>query len=79
MSHEQIPQQTSSNSNSNSNSNSVSLLANKERRVCKLAVKVTLDTRISPEYNDEIKRMAQQYFGVGLRKRVIIEGKSDKA
>ena len=62
----------------NTNTNTeTSLLADRKRAVSKLAGKVPLDTRISAENNTEIKSVAQQFFGVGLRKTVLVEGKPD--
>ena len=79
MSHEQLPHQIDEILTNTNTNTEISLLADRKKAVCKLAVKVPLDTRISPEHNAEIKSVAQQYFGVGLRKRVWVEGKPTTA
>ena len=54
-----------------------SLLADKKHDIGKLADKVQLDSRVYSEYNLEIKELAQQWFGVGLRFHVLVDGKPD--
>tara|TARA_Y100000310_G_scaffold336233_1_gene420235 strand:- start:5044 stop:5712 length:669 start_codon:yes stop_codon:yes gene_type:complete len=79
MSYEQLPNEIDEILTNTNTNTKTSLLADRKKAPCKLAVKVPLDTRISPEYNAEIKSVAQQYFGVGLRKRVWVEGKPTTA
>ena len=72
---------TSSSSLSSSSSNDVasSLLANTDDKVSKLANKVNFDSRVKSENNQKVKELAQRKFGVGLRKRVWINGQPDTA
>jgi len=56
-----------------------SLLANTDDKVSKLAVKVNFDSRIKSELNQKVKELAQRKFGVGLRKRVWVNGHPDTA